>query len=338
MASGVNRVGRSRKVAAPTPSQPVVRVREGSPWTGLSAVITKEMADHLTSARMFILEILIVLIAGGTAIAAINNARSTISSSQFLFLNLFSTTGQNSQVPAFIEFLPIVVPLIAVALVFDSINGEFSKRTMSRILAQPIYRDALLLGKYLGALFTLGLVLTVIWLLIIGLGLLRLAVPPDGEQVLRMLCMLLLTIFYGGIWIALAMVFSVAFRSPATAALASIAVWLFFFFLWDILVGLVATSLTSDAFSQAQLQLSLGRFSPNTLFGEILTVLLNPTVRSLSLGYLVFGPPPGAVANAPLPVGQSLLVVWPEITGLIAATILLFALAYVLFQRQEIRA
>jgi ABC-2 type transport system permease protein len=29
---------------------------------------------------------------------------------------------------------------------------------------------------------------------------------------------------------------------------------------------------------------------------------------------------------------------WPQLTGLIAATILLFALAYVLFQRQEIRA
>ncbi|RLC66232.1 MAG: ABC transporter permease, partial [Chloroflexi bacterium] len=26
--------------------------REGSPWVGLGAVLTKEMADHLTSARM----------------------------------------------------------------------------------------------------------------------------------------------------------------------------------------------------------------------------------------------------------------------------------------------
>jgi ABC-2 type transport system permease protein len=338
MASGVNRVGRSRRVAPPPPPPPAVRVREGSPWTGLSAVIMKEMADHLTSVRMFILELLIVVIAGGLTIAAINNVRSTISSDQFLFLNLFSSSDPNSQLPAFIELLPILVPLLAIILVFDSINGEFSKRTMSRILAQPIYRDALLLGKYLAALFTLGLVLTVIWLLIIGMGLLRLAVPPTGEQVLRMFCMLLLTIFYGGIWIALGMVFSVAFRSPATAMLASIAIWFFFFFMWDTLITIVAQALSSDAFTQAQLQLSLGRFSPNTLYGVIITVLLNPTVRSLSLGYLVFGPPPGALANSPLSVGQSLLVVWPEITGLIAATILLFALAYVLFQRQEIRA
>jgi hypothetical protein len=46
----------------------------------------------------------------------------------------------------------------------------------------------------------------------------------------------------------------------------------------------------------------------------------------------------GAILGAPLPLSQSLLLIWPHLTGLIAATILLFALGYVLFQRQEIRA
>jgi ABC-2 type transport system permease protein len=32
------------------------------------------------------------------------------------------------------------------------------------------------------------------------------------------------------------------------------------------------------------------------------------------------------------------MLVWPQLTGLIAGTILLFAVSYVLFQRQEIRA
>jgi ABC-type transport system involved in multi-copper enzyme maturation permease subunit len=46
----------------------------------------------------------------------------------------------------------------------------------------------------------------------------------------------------------------------------------------------------------------------------------------------------GAVFGAPLPLDQSLALIWPHLTGLIAATILLFAVGYVLFQRQEIRA
>lgn len=111
---------------------------------------------------------------------------------------------------------------------------------MSRVLAQPIYRDALLLGKFLAGLFTLALVLTTIWLLIMGLGLVGLGVPPSGDEVGHSLGFLVVTIFYGGIWLALAMVFSIPFRQPATAALASIAVWLFFMVFWGIIASLLA--------------------------------------------------------------------------------------------------
>jgi len=35
---------------------------------------------------------------------------------------------------------------------------------------------------------------------------------------------------------------------------------------------------------------------------------------------------------------QSVLIVWPQIVGLVAGTILLFVIAYIVFQRQEVRA
>jgi ABC-2 type transport system permease protein len=46
----------------------------------------------------------------------------------------------------------------------------------------------------------------------------------------------------------------------------------------------------------------------------------------------------GAVMGNPLPLGQSLLLVWPQVTGLIAGVIVLFVGAYIVFQRQEVRA
>ncbi len=315
--------------------------REGSPWTGLWAVVAKEMADNLTSTRMLILELLTVLTAAGTVYGATQSLQSSVGQDRFIFLRLF-TTGADP-LPAFVGFLGFLVPLIAIALAFDAINGEFNQRTMSRILAQPIYRDALLLGKFLAGLFTLALALTTIWLLIIGLGLLRLGIPPGGEEVARILWFLVVTIFYGGIWLALAMVFSINFRQPATAAMASIAVWLFFIVFWDIIARLLAQILKpvqpgvlEDAIGRVQLELFLSRLSPNTLFAESIVAMLNPAVRSLGL-VLPFQLQ-GAVLGAPLPLAQSLLLIWPHLTGLIAATILLFALGYVLFQRQEIRA
>lgn len=327
------------KSTKPTPS--ARPRREGSPWVGLWAVVAKEMADHLTSVRMRILEALIVLTAAGTVYGAMQNLRETVGQDPFILLKLF-TVGRDP-LPAFIGFLGFLVPLIAIALAFDSVNGEFNRRTMSRVLAQPIYRDALLLGKFLGGLFTLALVLTAIWLLVMGMGILGLGLPPSGEEVARSLIFLVATIFYGGIWLALGMVFSVVFRQPATAALGALAVWLFFTIFWGMLTSLLARLISpvtygtaQELLRQIQTEQALSRISPNTLYVEATLGILNPAIRSF--GILLPTQLEGAIVGAPLPLAQSLMLIWPQLTGLIAATILLFALAYVLFQRQEIRA
>jgi len=79
------------------------------------------------------------------------------------------------------------------------------------------------------------------------------------------------------------------------------------------------------------------RISPNTLYGETAQALLNPETRTLGVVLVTLGEA-RAMLKAPLPVSQSFLLIWPQLTGMIAATILIFAITYVVFQRQEIRA
>lgn len=315
--------------------------REGSPWRGVWTVMAKETADHLTGARMRILELLVFVSAAGAVYGAVTSITSTVAQDPFLFLTLFTTARE--PLPSFVGFLGFLTPLVAIALGFDAINGEFNRRTMSRVLAQPIYRDALLLGKYLAGLATLAIVLTAIWLLVAGLGLITMGVPPGGEEVARALIFLAATLAYGGVWLGLAMVFSVIFRQPATAALASIAVWLFFTVFWGIIANLAAQTLApiqygfvEEVLKRAQFELALSRLSPNTLFSEIVLALLNPAVRTL--GPVLPIQLHRAVLGTPLPLSESLGLIWPHMTALVAAVILLFAAAYVLFQRQEVRA
>lgn len=314
--------------------------REGSPWQGVWTVMAKETADHLTGARISILEILAFLASAGAIYAAVGSVKSG-GTDPFLFLTLFTTAQQ--PIPSFVGFLGFLTPLVAIALGFDAINGEFNRRTMSRVLAQPIYRDALLLGKYLAGLVTLGIVLTAIWLMVSGLGLLFLGVPPSGEEMARAIVFLVATLAYGGVWLGVAMVFSVIFRQPATAALAAIATWLFFTLFWGIVASVVAQALITpipgdvqSVLAQAGLQQAISRISPNTLWTEVVVVMLQPQVRSLGLVLPV--QLYRAVLGTPLPFLQSLALVWPQLTGLVAGVILLFTLAYVLFQRQEVRA
>src|SRR5258708_26152745 len=70
--------------------------------------------------------------------------RTTTSEDPFLLLKLFNPGGETLSVVAILGF---VIPVMAIGLGFDTVNGEHNRRTLSRILAQPIYRDALLAGK-----------------------------------------------------------------------------------------------------------------------------------------------------------------------------------------------
>lgn len=315
--------------------------RRGSPWTGLGTVIAKETADHLSSARMRILEALVFLTAIAAAYAAIRSIRATIGESPFLFLRLL--TLAQDPLPSFIALLGFLIPLVAIALAFDAINGEFNRRTMSRILAQPIYRDALLLGKFFAGLLSLTIGLVSLWLLVLGLGLLLFGVPPSTEETVRMLGFLIATIAYGGVWLALALLFSVLFRAPATAALAALGVWLLFALFWSVITPLVANLIAGPpegVFGPRMVYLTtqqiIDRISPNTLYGETALALLHPQTRAL--GPVLISQLQGALLGAPLPVAQSFILIWPQFTGLIAATIVIFVIAYIAFQRQEIRA
>jgi ABC-2 type transport system permease protein len=316
--------------------------REGSPWTGVGTVVAKETADHLSGALIVLVEILVFLTALAAIYAAIQSIRATIGESPFLFLRLM-TMSQGVVPFAFYELLGIVIPIFAIVLGFDAVSGEFNRRTLSRILAQPIYRDALLLGKFLAGLLTLAIALVSLWLLVIGLGLLFLGLPPSGEEMIRMLGFLVASIAYGGVWLALAMLFSVLFRAPASAVFSAIGLWVLFVWFWSMLTALAASLIAGPAMTIFGPSLRyietvqvLQRISPNTLYGDTALALLHPATRTL--GPVFYSQLRGALLGAPLPASQSFILIWPQLIGLVAITVVIFIIAYAIFQRQEIRA
>jgi hypothetical protein len=224
-------------------------------------------------------------------------------------------------------------------------------------LFQPLVLGSLWLGAralrgstraFLGAgllagLATLSVALVALWLIVLGAGILMLGLPPREVEVARGVGFLVVAIAYGGVWLAVSLLFSVIFRSTATSALCALGLWLFFFILWPQLASAIFTALgpseirNLDEYVAAQsFGLALMRLSPGTLFTEAVLGLLNPETRTL--GPMLPFQMRGAILGAPLPFDQSLLLIWPQITGLIAGMIVVFAAAYVIFQREEVRA
>lgn len=319
------------------------------PQSAFWVIVRKEFTDYLTSWRIIILLFIIALTCLGSLYTAMSTLRDvlseaedaqTIAQNSFLFLKLF--TVSDGTLPSFVTFITFLGPLLGIALGFDAINSERNKGTLSRLMSQPIPRDYVLNAKFVAALLINIALFFSLGFLVMGLGILMIGIPPTFEEFWRVIFFLIVSIAYVAFWLNLGILFSVKFRQPATSALAGIAVWIFFSVFYSMIVGLIQSATAPSAESQVDqvighqsFILNLSRLSPSFLFSESTTTLLTPSVRSL--GPLTMEQATGAIAS-PLPLGQSLILVWPQLTGLIAATMICFAISYLFFMRQEIRS
>ena len=308
-------------------------------------MVQKEVGDHIHSWRFMVMLILIVLTFMGSlyvSLSNINAAVADINDPDRIFIYLKLLTTSDGTLPTFHIFISFLGPLLGIALGFDSINAEQNNGTLTRLMAQPVYRDNLLLAKFCGALLVISVLFLCLALLMIGGGMIITGVPIEPVELLRILGFVVLSILYVGFWLSLSILLSVKFRNAATSALTAIGIWLFFTVFYRIIVNLVMNTMLpgsgnlqpEEILSYNNLFLSLLRLSPSQLYTDAVTTLLMPSVRSL--GPLTMEQMAGAIPS-PLPLKESLMIVWPQVTGLLAATTVCFAWAYYLFMRREIR-
>ena len=291
-------------------------------------IVNKEIRDHVRSWRFIILLAIITLTCLGALYTSLTSMHEAVKSGDvedtFFFLKLF--TVSDGTLPSFVLFINFLGPLLGIALGFDAMNSELNKGTLCRILSQPIHRDCIINAKFVAALIVITIMLFVLGFLVMGAGLIAIGIPPTPEEFARIISFLILSVFYVGLCLNMAILFSLCFRQTATSALASLAIWLF-----------MPSDMMPPYYVVGYQKIVWGIMSlnPCELFNQATSVLLMPSLRSL--GPLMMEQVQGAIPS-PLPLGQSLLVIWPQLTGLIAVTILCFALSYIIFMRREIRS
>ena len=307
-------------------------------------IVGKEISDHIRSWRFIILIAIILLTCFGSLYTSLSNIgkviKPTDADDAFFFLRLF--TASDGTLPSFLVFISFLGPLLGISLGFDAINTEHNRGTLSRVLAQPVHRDYLINAKFVAALTVISVMFFALGFLVVGFGLIAIGIPPTAEEFLRIVFFILLSICYVAFWLNLAILFSVQFRQAATSALACIAVWLFFSVFYNMIVALVAKSIAPPEMASEyrivhfqNFILNLMRVAPSQLFSDASTTLLMPNVRAL--GALTMEQVQGAIPS-PLPLGQSLLLVWTQLTALIAGTVVWFGLSYLSFMRREVRS
>jgi ABC-2 type transport system permease protein len=318
---------------------------------GWRIIAAKEFSDHITSARFYVLLVVLGLAAVVPlyfAADAIRSVASQVADTRYAFVELFLFAPSTVPIPAVFSFIGIVAPLLGVAFAFDAINSERTDGTLPRLLSQPIYRDDVVNGKFVAGLAIITIALLAVVAVIAGFGIIRLGIVPSAEEVLRLLAWLVIAIVWVGLWLAFGLLLSVVIRRAATAALVGFGVWLLIAIFGQLATGLVAgilapiftASADQPALAAQVFSDSIQRILPLTLYLESSRVILNPTVTTVSVPSTI-----GQVAQwqqqvqgQPIAFDQSLLLVWGHVVALVALTAICFAAAYVMFMRQEVRA
>jgi ABC-2 type transport system permease protein len=317
---------------------------------GILTIFRKEMGDHFNSLRFLLISALIVMV--GVIITsmvgmAIQEELKGMAKPSLIFLLLFTSTGK---LFSFVQFIGFFGPLLGIFLGFDSINRERVSRTLSKLVSQPIFRDSIINAKFLSGVAIIAIILVATVLLISGLGIRLIGVVPGVEEVSRLIIYVVISLLYISFWLGISILFSVIFRSAATSALASLAIWIFFSFfmslgasvLSDAVAPISQTASGVDAemlIRHERIQRLTSLVSPMTLYSEATTTILDP-MRKTTRTLVLMGPLERFSMSrfqSPLPLLESIFIVIPHIISIVAITLLCFGICYFVFMRQEIR-
>ncbi|MBZ0215489.1 MAG: ABC transporter permease [Fimbriimonadaceae bacterium] len=130
------------------------------------------------------------------------------------------------------------IPLIALLLAYDAIVGEAERGTLLLLLAHPVARWQVVIGKFCGHLVLLATAI------LVGYGLAGLVISLSGEADITasvrdsFVRLLISSVMLGAIFLALGYLISAAVGERGTAAAIAIGVWLVLVLLYD--MGMLA--------------------------------------------------------------------------------------------------
>lgn len=324
------------------PGKAAEKKSKGAAMSGFTALYRKELTDHFSGVRVFLIFCLMFIVTAMSLNGAIGNLSDAIADSkEYVFLKLFTTSGDS--IYSFTTFLGFFGPIIGIALGFDAVNNEKSQGTLIRIASQPIYRDVIINAKFLAGCTVIFILTFVLGGFETGVGIIKTGLRPGPEEFGRIFIYLLFSAVYCCVWLAMSVFFSVICKHAATAAISGISIWLFLTMFMSLAAQGIANAIYPltgwgayyNQYKNYSLQIGLNRISPYYLYSEAVSIIMDPSSRSV--GLVTESQYSGAVVSY-LSIGQSVLLIWPHLVAMFAIAVVLFAIAYICFMKQEIRA
>lgn len=321
---------------------------------GLLTVVRKEFADHLTNRTSLVLAVLLLVVCvlpfqqglAGYRYAQEAYADPVIDEWGFHepMLGLPNAADVYFPLP---EAISTAGAILAIAMGFDLVSRERQTGSLKMLLVRPIFRDEVITGKALGGLLALtaiiaaGIAASVAVLLLEG-------IVPGLDDLVSILLFSLATVAFLAFYFGLALAISTVVPRTGKAFLYA----LIAFFIFSAVIPAVG-EVTKDTFAgahplpgaspsereehQARLDLIesvVTVFSPQWNYKLVAASALEPRLTAYSFlgGSWVFLPDDGS--TRPM---DALAWFWQNALVLFLAPLALFVLAYIAFQRMDVR-
>lgn len=198
-------------------------------------IAEKEFREHLSSKRFLIIFAILVLLMVFSLYTGLDsynkqlddykNAMNTTNSLVQLSLSTMPMPSVIQVFQSMVTLFTLVGMMLGISLGFDVISREKDKGSIKFLVSSPIYRDAIINGKTLGALVTLAVAMGSVFLLAIAVMLFK-GIVPGVDDLLRIACFFLAAILYCMVFFAISLMMSTVTRDTTTSVICS--VWIVF--------------------------------------------------------------------------------------------------------------
>jgi len=332
---------------------------------GTYTILKKEFLDNIGEAKFLLLFFTLLVVVAASAISGAQSYKLQANSQGIPQGN--GTSGRPGEIPGqggnfriglmlnslsqaitpIVENIAIVGGLLAVTLSFDAINKERSSGSLKVLLSYPIYRDQVLIGKFLGGFLTILVVAFSTVAVAIGIFSYMAGLALTTEILLRILSFMLMTIIYLSVFLVGGLLFSIVIDEPATSLLASIVFVLAGVVLITNLGSSVATLIAGSPYNFVTQTGNTGgtvvRAQANQLYQGIVTVFnyLSPSTVyqnavSMVMRTTTMSFEQGTPVSVTTPFSQAFMDMLKMVPILIVWFIVLAAGTYMGFRRKEI--
>jgi ABC-2 type transport system permease protein len=295
-------------------------------------------------------------------------------------LSLYTNPPMPSVLEVFnsmVIFFTFLGMILGAAMGFDQISREKDEGSLKFLVSSPIYRDAIINGKTIGAIATLAVALAAAFLLAIAIVMLR-GVVPGLDDLLRIAAFFVAALLYCTVFFAIAMMMSAVTKSTSLSVICTVGlvVLLIVFSILALIVsGFIAQTIVGPAppmdygtfMNNSTGSMNVSSIMSNSEYMNYTNKLvatefqISDTITTVSPvndfgGFMGLGM--GGIGNAILsktPVQSlsltmvmtpstkqislldSLASVWVKLLVLIVEMVVAFAISYMAFMRMDIR-